>query len=145
MKIIVIDGQGGGIGRSLTAGIRQADLPCQVLAVGTNAIASSNMLRAGADSCASGENAILYNARRCSETDIITGPIGIIHANSMYGEISPAMAGAVSESEAFKVLVPSNKCPLFVAGTAEKSLPEYIDDAVAKIRELVLLNEGTLR
>lgn len=136
MKIIVIDAQGGGIGRSLVAGLRQANVRSEIIAAGTNAIASSNMLKAGANAGASGENAIVYNARRCTEKDVITGPIGIILANSMHGEISPAMAGAVSESDAAKVLIPSNKCPLYVSGIAEKALPEYIEDAIQKIREL---------
>lgn len=141
MKIIVIDAQGGGIGRSLVAGLRQANVCSEIIAAGTNAIASSNMLKAGANAGASGENAIVYNARRCTEKDIIAGPIGIILANSMHGEISPAMAGAVSESDAVKVLIPSNKCPLYVAGIVQKPLPDYIDDAIQKILALEEANE----
>ena len=141
MKIIVIDAQGGGIGRSLVAGLRQANVCSEIIAAGTNAIASSNMLKAGANAGASGENAIVYNARRCTEKDIIAGPIGIILANSMHGEISPAMAEAVSESDAVKVLIPSNKCPLYVAGIVQKPLPEYIDDAIQKILALEEANE----
>ena len=141
MKIIVIDAQGGGIGRSLVAGLRQANVRSEIIAAGTNAIASSNMLKAGANAGASGENAIVYNARRCTEKDIIAGPIGIILANSMHGEISPAMAGAVSESDAVKVLIPSNKCTLYVAGIVQKPLPDYIDDAIQKILALEEANE----
>ena len=141
MKIIVIDAQGGGIGRSLVAGLRQANVCSEIIAAGTNAIASSNMLKAGANAGASGENAIVYNARRCTEKDIIAGPIGIILANSMHGEISPAMAEAVSESDAVKVLIPCHKCPLYVAGIVQKPLPDYIDDAIQKILALEEANE----
>ncbi|MBE6829833.1 DUF3842 family protein [Clostridium sp. KNHs216] len=133
MKIIVIDGQGGGIGRSIVERLK-AELPgAELIAVGTNALATSAMLRAGADAGATGENAAVYN---CAHADIIAGPMGIILANAMLGEISPAIAQAVSGSKAEKVLVPVSACHVYVAGVEEKPMSKYIEIAVASIRKI---------
>ena len=128
MQIVVIDGQGGGIGKNLVERLR-AELPeTQIVAVGANSIATSAMLKAGANVGATGENAVQYNVRTA---DVVAGPIGILVANAMWGEITPA---AVSASPAQKVLIPVEQCRVHVAGVVEKALSRYIEDAVAVIR-----------
>ena len=113
MKLVVIDGQGGGVGKSLVAALK-ARMPDQpVIALGTNVQATSAMLRAGADQGATGESAIRY---QCKTADVIVGVAGILHANAMLGEISPGIAAAISLSEAQKVLVPLERCGLTIAG-----------------------------
>lgn len=136
MRIAVVDGQGGGIGRSLVEKIR-LHLPEQVtiLALGTNALATSLMLKAGAQEGASGENAIVYNAPK---VQIIVGSVGIISANSMLGELTPPMARAISESSARKVLIPFNRCNIHIVGVQHDALPELIDEAVKKVEQFVL-------
>lgn len=133
--VLVLDGQGGGMGAQL---IRQLlpSLPedCRLLCVGTNALATGAMLKAGAPKGATGENAVIYNAARAS---VILGPIGLILANGILGEVSPAMATAVSGAECPKVLVPSNACGVMIAGVQEQKLDEYIRLAVAKVLELL--------
>ena len=112
MKILIIDGQGGGIGRQLVEALKQAgerDITC----VGTNAIATSAMLRAGATRAATGENAV---AVACREAEAIAGPVGIVIADALLGEVTPRMAAAVGQSRARKVLVPVNQCGNFVVG-----------------------------
>lgn len=132
MRIAVIDGQGGGIGKAVVERLRQAfGDEIQIVALGTNVLATSLMLKAGAHEGASGENAIVYNAARA---DLIVGTIGILAANAMLGELSPAMARAVAESPARKVLIPLNKCNIQVVGTKNEPLPQYIDEAIAYIR-----------
>ncbi|MBW7573079.1 DUF3842 family protein [Caproiciproducens faecalis] len=133
MKIVVIDGQGGGIGRSIVEKLKEELPGAELIAVGTNALATSSMLRAGADAGATGENAVIYN---CAHADIIAGPMGIILVNAMLGEISPAMAQAVSGSRAEKVLVPVSACGVYVAGVEEKPMSRYIEIAVAAIRKI---------
>lgn len=134
MLIAVIDGQGGGIGRAVVEKLRAAlGGTAEILALGTNPLATSAMLRAGAANGASGENAIVYNAPRA---DIIVGSIGIIAANAMLGELTPKMARAVAESPAEKVLIPLNRCNLHVAGAEDVPLPRSIDEAAALVRAL---------
>ena len=129
MKIVVIDGQGGRIGKSIIEQLRSSGCTDEVLAVGTNSIATSAMLKAGADAGATGENPVVVAAR---DADVIVGPIGIIEADSMLGEITPAMADAIGRSRARKVLVPVNKC-FEVAGVREMSLSGYVEQAVNMI------------
>ncbi|MGI5856830.1 MAG: DUF3842 family protein [Candidatus Merdivicinus sp.] len=130
MKILIIDGQGGGIGRMLIEQLRAALPDAFLIAAGANSAATSAMLKAGASAGATGENAVVYN---CGRADVITGPAGILLANAMFGEISPAMARAVSESACPKVLIPVQKCHLQMAGVAELPLARYLEDAVARI------------
>ncbi|MFV0465501.1 MAG: DUF3842 family protein [Lachnospiraceae bacterium] len=134
MKILVIDGQGGGVGRSLVEKIAREYPEAVIVAVGTNANATANMLKGGSIEAATGENAVIYN---CERTDLIIGPIGIIMANAMMGEITPAMARAVSSSKAKVVLIPLNQTHAFIAGLKEKKVTEYIEDAIELIGDMV--------
>lgn len=128
MRIAVIDGQGGGIGKSLVEKIKSRyGNQVRVIALGTNAVATSLMIRAGADDGASGENAILVNAE---QVDIIVGTVGIISANSMLGELTPVMAKAISTSPAKKILIPLNRCNLMVTGVSASTLPEHIEEVI---------------
>ena len=126
MDILVIDGQGGGIGKGLIERLRSRLPSVNIVAAGTNALATSAMLKAGANVGATGENAVIYN---CRSADIICGPIGIIMANAMYGELTPAIAQAVGESRAQRVLIPVSLSHTWVAGVEEKSATRYLDDA----------------
>lgn len=123
MKILVIDGQGGRIGRGIIEQLVKGGFSGEITAVGTNSSATEAMIKAGAAEGATGENPVAVNAR---EADIITGPVGIIAANSLMGEVTPRMAYAVAESAAKKVLVPVNRCNIVMAGMEELSLNEYI-------------------
>lgn len=135
LRILVIDGQGGGIGSRLIAALLPVLLDgCELIAVGTNALATNAMRKAGAKKCATGENPVLYNAPRAG---CILGPIGIVLANGMLGEITPAMAAAVSGAEGVKVLIPSTKCSVYVAGTQEAPLEVYLQQAIARVRALL--------
>ncbi len=127
MEILVIDGQGGGIGRSIVETIKKELKDTYVLAVGTNSAATNSMKKAGADAVATGENAIIYNA---TQFDIIVGPIGIVFGNSMFGEISPKMAEAISNSSAKKYLIPIQQCSGIVLGVENKSIQEYINEFI---------------
>lgn len=117
MRIIVIDGQGGGIGRSLVELLVKNFPDAEIGATGTNSIATETMLKGEPSFAATGENAILFNA---AEADVIIGPAGIIMANALHGEISPAIAMAVSSSKAKVVLIPMNHCRAYIAGVEEK-------------------------
>ena len=131
-RVLVIDGQGGGIGAQLVR-LLCSELPegCTLLAVGTNVLATNAMLKAGAAQGATGENAVIYNAARA---DVILGPIGIILANGILGEVAPAMASAVSSAEAEKILIPSSTCRVHIAGTEDCRLEDYLRRAVTLAR-----------
>ena len=140
IKILVIDGQGGGLGKSIIEQLKlvKKDMSdCEITAAGTNSAASAAMLKSGADIAATGENAIIYNAKRA---DIIAGAVGICFANSMRGEISPNIATAVCESDAVKILIPipapMSKCHINIMGVTEKPMAHYITEAVEKIKEI---------
>ena len=134
MKITVIDGQGGRIGKTVIEQIRAKHKNLELYAVGTNTAATAAMLKAGADFGATGENAVLVNA---ADADIIIGPVGIVFANALLGEITPAIATAVGASKAFKILVPVNRCNHFIAGCGENSLGEYSRVAVAQLETML--------
>ena len=134
MRIAVIDGQGGGIGRAIIERIRElTGKEHELLALGTNAYATANMMKAGADMGASGDNAIAHNAKTA---DVIMGPVAILSVNSLLGEISPTIACAVGDSPAAKILIPLNKCNLYIAGLKPEPLPVLIDAAVELLRTL---------
>ena len=133
MRIAVIDGQGGGIGKALVDKMRkELGEDIEIIALGTNAVATMAMLKAGANEGASGENAIIYN---CSKVDIIAGAIGIIVSNAMMGELTPLMSKAIAESDAKKVLIPLNRCNIEIAGLKSEPLPHHIEAAVKLIKE----------
>ena len=135
MRIAVIDGQGGGIGKAIVEKMRTCfGNDIEIIALGTNALATALMLKAGANEGASGENAIIVNAPK---VDLIIGSIGIISANSMLGELTPLMAKAVATSSAKKVLIPLNRCNVFVAGVKSEPLPHLIEDAVKMIKSFM--------
>ena len=135
MVIMVVDGQGGGIGKALIERLKNAvGAENELIAVGTNAMATMGMMKGGAKNIATGENAVIYNAKRA---DIIIGSLGIVAANAMLGELSPAMAAAIGESDAVKILIPLNRCGLRVAGVATDSLPAMMDDAVRMVVDYI--------
>ena len=132
-KILVIDGQGGRLGRKLAEGIRKVCPDADITAVGTNSIATENMMRSEcANHLATGENAVIVCARNA---DIIVGPFGIATADAMLGEISPAMANAVASSAAYRVLIPMNLCNTYVAGVSQGSAA-ILEDALEHIRQI---------
>ena len=132
-NIVVIDGQGGGIGRQLVAKLREALPDARIAAVGTNSSAANAMLKAGASSGATGENAVLVACRRA---DVIAGPVGIVIADSLGGEITPAMAVAVAQSPAKRVLLPFNHCDNIVVGVTDYNVARLVQNAVEEIRRL---------
>ena len=134
MKIMVIDGQGGGVGRSLVEELHSRYPKAELIAVGTNATATSNMMKGGTNIGATGENAVLYN---CTRVDAILGPIGIVMANAMLGEITPRMAEAVASSDVPILLIPMNRCNAQVMGVEERKLSDNIKEAVERLAELV--------
>lgn len=134
MNIVVIDGQGGGVGKALVEKISAKWKEADIVVVGTNSFATANMLKGATNlNGATGENAICYNAKRA---DVIVGPVGIVMANAMYGEITPKMAEAVTSSEAYTVLIPMNRCKTRIVGVQEKKIAEYIDEAIEAIAGL---------
>ena len=130
MKILVIDGQGGGMGKQLVTRIKSGIPDAEITAVGTNSIAAQAMHRAGADHAATGENAVIVG---CRTADVIAGPVGIVIADSLYGEISPAMALAVAQSSAKRILIPMNLCDNYIAGVNDTGISSLISDCVNKI------------
>lgn len=132
MLIAVVDGQGGGIGKVIVEKIRSCfGTDIEILALGTNALATSLMLKAGANDGASGENAVIFNAPK---VDVIIGSIAIISANSMLGELTPLMARAISDSNAKKILIPLNRSNIQVVGVKNEPLPHYIDDVIETLK-----------
>ena len=133
MKILVVDGQGGGVGKALISQLKSAMPQAVVIAVGTNSIAASMMKKAGADIAATGENAVRVNARTA---DVIAGPVGIIAADSLYGEITADMANAIAQSDAVKVLIPFQNCGVVIAGCGGMALTDLIAAATVEIAAL---------
>ena len=132
-KVLVIDGQGGGLGRQLVSALAAACPEAELTAVGTNSLAANAMLKAGASRAATGENAVVVNCRRA---DVIVGPIGIVIADALLGEITPAMAAAVCQSGARRVLVPINHCENYVVGVPDQPVSQLVAAAAQKVKEL---------
>ena len=133
MNVAVFDGQGGRLGRMLVEGIIAAGIDCRITAVGTNSIATAAMLKAGAQAGATGENPVLVASR---DADVIIGPLGLLVADSLLGEITPAMAQAVGRSQAVKLLLPVNMCNNRVVGAGVHSFAELVNSAVSELAEL---------
>lgn len=132
VNILVIDAQGGGIGRQLVSAIKK-NLPDAVItAVGTNVAATSAMLKAGADHAATGENAVVVGCRRA---DVIVGPIGIVIADALYGEITPIMAQAAARSRARRILIPINQCDNIVVGVEDLSIGKLLQDVIRELKK----------
>ena len=132
-KVLVIDGQGGGLGRQLVSALAAACPEAELTAVGTNSLAANAMLKAGASRAATGENAVVVN---CRHADVIVGPIGIVIADALLGEITPAMAAAVCQSGAKRVLVPINHCENYVVGVPDQPVSQLVAAAAKKVKEL---------
>ena len=133
MMILVVDGQGGGLGRLLVRELKGAFPQAEIAAVGTNSTAANAMMKAGADFAATGENAVVVN---CRHADIIVGAVGIVIADSMWGEITPRMAQAVGQSDARRVFIPINLCSNLVVGVSEMSMSKLVQAAVDTVRRL---------
>lgn len=139
MRILVIDGQSGRLGKLLVEGLRQAGVTGEILAVGTNSIATASMVKAGADAGATGENPVVV----CSQdVDFILGPIGILSADSLMGEITQTMAVAIGRSHARKILVPLNRCRTTVVGLKELTMSELVQEAVAIVVQAISCQTG---
>lgn len=133
MIVMVVDGQGGRLGASLAERIKKACPDAEILAIGTNSAATAAMLRAGADEGATGENPVRIASQRA---DVITGPVGIIMADALLGEVTPKMAEYITSARAKKVLIPMNKCNTLIAGINGETVSDLTEDAVKKICRL---------
>ena len=134
MNIIVIDGQGGQLGSQIIKSIRNQYKDIHIIAIGTNATATASMIKSGADQGATGENPVIVASRKA---DVIIGPIGIVIADSMLGEITPKMAVAIGQSNATKILIPINKCENLVAGVQNLTTTSLIEDTLNKLQEII--------
>jgi len=134
MNVLVIDGQGGQLGGQLIKSLQQHFKSIRIMAVGTNATATATMLKAGAHQAATGENPVIV---ACRKADVIIGPIGIVIADSLYGEVTPKMSVAVGQANATRILLPINKCDNIVAGIEDLSVGTILDDVVKKLKNIV--------
>lgn len=142
MNIAVVDGQGGGIGKAITEKVKKAFPEFNVIALGTNAVATGQMLRAGADEGATGENAIIHNM---NHVDVVIGVIGILNANAMMGELTPGMAAAIGGSHTYKILLPVNRCHIHVVSVEDMPLGDHIDNAVKALAEYAAKNPAGIK
>lgn len=133
-KITIIDGQGGKIGKTIIEQLKKAYPEQEIYAIGTNSLATAAMLKAGADYGATGENPCIVNAQ---DSDIIIGPVGIVFANALLGEITPAIATAVGASKAYKILIPMNRCNHHIVGCSDAGLAENIRLVCEKVDTLL--------
>ena len=134
MKLVIIDGQGGRLGSLLVEAIRKEALNVDPLVIGTNAIATAAMLKAGANQGATGENPVLV---ACRDADVIVGAIGILSADSLLGEITPNMAVAVGQSKALKLLLPLGRCNNQVIGVKDATMSELVKETVERLKTLL--------
>ncbi len=133
MNILIIDAQGGGIGKQLVSAIKSNISDAFVTAVGTNTVATSSMMKAGADRAATGENAIIVNSKKA---DVIVGPVGIVIADALLGEITPRMAKAVAQSSAKRILIPINHCDNIVVGVSNLNVSKLIQDVISELNKM---------
>ena len=133
-QILVIDGQGGQLGSQIIKALMARFSDIQIIAIGTNATATASMMKAGVHKAATGENPVIV---ACRKADIIIGPIGIVIADALMGEITPSMAAAVGQADAFRILIPMNKCENMVAGVSNLSTSVLIQDAVSKAAQII--------
>lgn len=133
MKIIVIDGQGGSLGKAIISRLLEENIKVEIIALGTNSTATQNMIKGNNIQGATGENPVVVNS---IDADIIIGPIGILTANSMLGEITEKMTMAISKSRATKLLIPYNKCKVIVAGVKNDTFQNYINEVVDYIKKI---------
>ncbi len=131
MKTVIIDGQGGQLGAQIIKAVLQNFPDCDITAIGTNAIATSSMLKAGANKGATGENPVVV---ACRTADVIIGPVGIVIADSLMGEVTEKMAVAIGKSEATRILIPMNKCENLVAGVPNLNVSVLVEDVISKLR-----------
>lgn len=134
MNIVIIDGQGGQLGAQLVKEITAKFKNTELTAIGTNAVATAAMLKAGAKSAATGENPVIV---ACRKADIIIGPIGIVIVDSLLGEVTEKMALAVARADAVRILIPLNKCENLVAGVSDLNMGALIADAVDKVNSII--------
>ena len=134
MKILIVDGQGGGVGRQLATKIKEAFPDVRLMAVGTNTVATAAMLKGGADDAATGENAVLVAARKA---DVIIGPLGIVVADSLGGEITSGMANAIAQSDARRILIPFKNCDNVIVGVSDFTLGSLIQQTVDELRKIL--------
>lgn len=134
MNVLIIDGQGGKIGAQLVREISEKFFDINITAVGTNAVATAAMIKAGAKNAATGENPVVVACRRA---DVIIGPVGIVIADSMLGEITEKMASSVARADAVRILIPMNKCENLVAGVTSYNTAALISDAISKLESKI--------
>lgn len=134
MKVVVIDGQGGRLGQMVVEAISKEGINCNLIAIGTNSIATSAMLKGGAQQGATGENPVIV---ACRDADVIIGPIGIVAADSLLGEVTPAMAVAIGQSKAVKLLIPVSHCLNQVIGVRSLTMSELVKLTIERLKELV--------
>lgn len=134
MNVVIVDGQGGQLGAQLVKEISAQFSNIDITAIGTNAVATASMLKAGAKNAATGENPVIV---ACRKADVIIGPVGIVIADSLLGEITEKMAVAVGKSNAVRILIPLNKCDNIIAGVQNLNTGALINDAVSRLRAIV--------
>ena len=134
MNIVIIDGQGGQLGAQLVKEITSKFPEVALTAIGTNAVATASMLKAGAKNAATGENPVVV---ACRKADVIIGPIGIVIADSMIGEITPKIAYSVGNADAVRILIPMNKCENLIAGVQNINTASLISDTITKLSTII--------
>ena len=138
MNIIIIDAQGGGLGKTIIENLKKVFPELVLTCIGTNALATSAMLRAGADFASTGENAIKVC---CKSADVIICPIGLLLCDAMLGEVTQTMSKAIGKSKAVRILIPSNRCNTFIAGNTFSSLQDIVQDVIEKVKQYMLQEE----
>ena len=134
MTVLIVDGQGGRLGKQLVKEVRERFPQVPLMVVGTNSMATESMLKAGADRAATGENAVVV---ACRKADVIIGPVGIVIADALLGEVTPAMAKAVGQSDAVRILLPSDKCDTYIAGVGNIGMSALVEDTMKQLEKLL--------